>query len=293
MTKPYKILFILLLLAAQQVLAGGVFSGRLPSPRAAAMGNAHVALANDVWAAWYNPAGLAQIENLSAGLAFNQPYGFEFFKNGYVSLAAPLSGKFGSAAITIEAFQTEYGGNILEGQYSTGFSHGFYLMNDIHSSLALGYNLKYYYWTLGRSVQGVNLGSGGTFGMDLGLLASIYHRTYIGAYVYNFNSPQIGSVVKSDLPRLMTLGVAYRPVTGLTTSLTLEKQDGYDSSLLGGLEFTPYPFIALRFGAGNAPNRFSAGFGLNYSGFIFDYSFQSHPVLAETHQFGLQYQFKK
>src|SRR5450631_1540511 len=41
-------------------------------PRAIAMGNAQVGLANDVYATYWNPAGLARLETPEAGFVQNQ-----------------------------------------------------------------------------------------------------------------------------------------------------------------------------------------------------------------------------
>ncbi|HID37933.1 MAG TPA: hypothetical protein EYP36_00255 [Calditrichaeota bacterium] len=169
-------------------------------------------------------------------------------------------------------------------------SHAFYLLNDIHSSLSFGYNLKYYHWNLANSVEGLELGSAGTFGLDLGMQASLYQRTWVGVYVYNVNAPTLGAAMKHDLPQRIVAGAAYRPVSGLTTSIAFDKTIGYDMQMQGGFEFQPVKWLALRLGGSTDPNRFSAGLGLNYFGFRFDYSFHSHPVLPETHKFGISYQ---
>ena len=66
-------LFILLLLLIRFSTAG-VFDDRYPSVRATGMSNAYVAVANDVWAAYYNPAGLAQLKNYEAGFTYQKPF---------------------------------------------------------------------------------------------------------------------------------------------------------------------------------------------------------------------------
>ncbi len=283
-------LLIILLLSALTFSRAGVFDSRYPSARATAMSEAFVAAANDVWASYYNPAGLAQVDKFQFASAFQRPFGRTFFSNSFFAAAMPLPGKYGSASLVFESYGVKYQGVDLSSEYTATFSHGFYLLNDIHSSLSFGYNLRYYHWSLANSVGGLDLGSAGAFGLDLGLQASLYQRTYVGVYVCNVNAPTLGVETKHDLPQRITAGAAYRPVTGLITSISFDKTLGYDMQIHGGFEFLPVEWLALRLGAGTDPNRFSAGIGLNYFGFSFDYSFISHPVLPETHKFGLIYQ---
>src|SRR5258706_3569685 len=56
-------------------------------PRAVAMGNAQVGLANDVYATYWNPAGLARLESFEAGFAQNQYV--ENISEQYLAFAYP------------------------------------------------------------------------------------------------------------------------------------------------------------------------------------------------------------
>ncbi|MEJ2543829.1 MAG: hypothetical protein P8Y99_07150 [Calditrichaceae bacterium] len=283
------IFLIMILILLMGIVHAGVFDDRYPSARATAMSNAYVAVANDVWAGYSNPAGLAGLRQYEFGFAIQRPYNMKFFRNGFLGVSIPLPQKYGTVGLLAETFYVDYNGNQLSVENTIGLSHGFYLLNDIHSSLSIGYNLKYYYWDLGESVGGLELGSAGTFGVDLGLQASIYRRTQVGVYVYNINGPTIGSEVAHDLPKRIVIGAAYKPYTGLTTSLAIEKNIGFDTQVMGGFEFFLVDWLAIRAGASTNPSRFSAGFGLQYSGFRLDYSFQTHDVLSETHKFGFIY----
>src|SRR5882672_10503190 len=56
-------------------------------PRAIAMGNAQVGLADDVYATYWNPAGLARLESFEAGFAQNQYV--ESISEQYLAFAYP------------------------------------------------------------------------------------------------------------------------------------------------------------------------------------------------------------
>ncbi len=284
----YGLLFSLLMIS---ILSAGAFDDRYPSARATAMSNAYVAVANDVWASYYNPAGLAQLNNYATGFTYQRLFNLNFLKNVFFSAALPLPGSFGGLSVSFENFGVEYEGEWMSSEYTAKLSHGFYLLNDIHSSLSIGYNLNYFHWKLGQSVDGLQLGSAGTFGLDVGIQASIYKRTYLGVFVYNLNAPSCGKDLQRELPQRIVAGAAYRPLSGLVTTLVMEKTIGSDIMVEGGFEYYPIDFFCLRMGASTMPNRISVGFGLNYAGFVIDYAFRNHPVLAETHQFGISYNF--
>jgi hypothetical protein len=284
---------LIILLALTVAAQAGLFDDRLPSARATGMSGSFVAIANDVWAGYYNPAGLAKLEQYQVGSSYQVPYNAPFFMNYFVSFTAPLSPHFGSVGLSFQDFGVKYNGNELSAEYTMALSHGFFLLKDVHSSLSAGYNLKAYHWKLGESVDGLNLGSATTFGIDVGFQATLYGRTHLGVYVLNLNAPSIGEYTKHDLPQRIVVGAAYQPYSDLTTSISMNKTVGMDTQIEGGLEFRLLDMVNLRFGAGTDPNRFSAGLGIDYAGIQFDYALRTHPVLAETHQFGISYHFSE
>ena len=284
-TKTLLILSILI----SNLFAGGAFDDRYPSARAIGMSNSFVAIANDVWAAYYNPAGLSHIDNYQTGISYQKPFNYSFLTSIFASAIMPISAEYGSVGVAVESFGVKYKGNTMNQEYVATLSHGFFLLNDIHTSLSIGYNLKYYHMDLGESIGGLDLGSGGTLGLDFGIQASIYKRTYLGMYIYNLNSPKLGVDTAHDLPRRVVIGAAYRPYSGLTTSISMNKSLGFDTQIEGGFEFELLEMLDIRFGASTNPNRFTAGLGIEFESIQFDYGFRSHPILTETHTFGFMY----
>ncbi len=283
--------FILLFFGLSSVGRAGVFDSRYPSARATAMSDALVAMPGEFWAPYNNPAGLAGLENWQVGSAMQRLFNQPFLQNAFFGALLPLPSRFGALAFNFEFFGVKYQGNTLSQENTFTLSHGFYLLNDIHSYLSIGYNLKYYYWDLGRSIEDRNLGSAGALGVDLGLQASLYHRVFAGVFAYNLNAPTLGQRVKHDLPQRIVVGAGYRPISEVITTISIDKTLGFDARAAMGIEYWPTRWLALRAGASTAPNRVSAGLGLKFRGFMLDYSFQNHPVLPETHKIGIIYQF--
>jgi hypothetical protein len=285
----YKLLSVLLIILVCQASAG-IFDERYPSARATAMSGSIVSLAHDVWAPYYNPAGLANVQNSAVGVSYQSPYNLSFFHNYFLSAVTPVPyGNFGTVALSFQKFGVSYQDNDMSAEYTFGLSHGFTLMKDIHSSLGFGYNLKYYHWSLGESVSGLELGAGSSFGVDVGLQGSIYSRTFIGLYFLNINTPNIGAINKHELPQRIVAGLGYTPIDNMATTLAINKTIGKETQVEAGFEFYIIQMLAIRLGVSTSPNRFSGGLGFNYENIHFDYALRTHPVLSETHQFGLSY----
>ena len=299
-----KVQFIFILLLVSQISFAGLFDDRYPSARGLGMGGAMVAVTNDVWAGYYNPAGLAQFENYQFASSYNIPFGESFFSNVFGSIGMQLPDNYGAVTFSIQGFGVNYRGSNMATENTYAVSHGFYLMKDIHSSLSIGYNLKLYHWDLANSVgtwddfsgeylnDGLELGSASTFGVDVGAQASLYGRTFVGVYLMNMNAPTIGKNTKHDLPQRIVVGAAYKPQSGITSSLAFNKAVGYDTQIEGGFEFQIIEYFALRLGAATNPNRISGGFGINFEGMQIDYGIRTHPVLSETHVFNFSYILK-
>ena len=280
-----QIFFGLLLIGAFSIAqAAGIFTDRYPSARLAAMGGSGVAIVNDAWAAFYNPAGLSRLNGQIVSTAYSRLFNVHFLKNFFGAAATPLPAHFGNIAVGFEYFGVDFQGKNISGEYTLALSHGFYLLKDIHSSLAVGYSLKILHWTLGASPQFGELGSASTLGIDLGFQASVYQRTYVGFAITNINTPQIGKYTKYDLPQRIIVGLAYQPYEGVTTSLDFHRIVGSQhTQVWGGTEFQIIPHLTLRFGATTHPNRFTAGAGIRYRFFQLDYAFITHNELGDSH----------
>jgi hypothetical protein len=249
-------------------------------------------VADDGSALFYNPSGLGHLENYQLFTSYQRPFGLEFLEHMAAGLTVPLP-RYGVAALGFQKFGVTYEGQDLQSEKTFSVSHGIPLMHDVHSSLALGYTFHLYSLELGNSVAGQSLGSAQAVGMDFGILAVLRNRTRMGAVMRNFNRPRMGEGYREDLPRYLSLGVAYQPYPGVVTVLDLNKKFGQDTQMNGGLEARIVPFVALRFGVQTKPDRLMGGVGFNYQGVHFDYALINHSILPMTHQLSLSYAFGK
>ncbi|MBN1756175.1 hypothetical protein JW877_08195, partial [bacterium] len=249
-----------------------------PLPQIGALGGVSTPLEGNLAGSVSNPAGLADLNGYGVALSYCKLYNQSFL--GYTSIASGLSiSKYGVMGLAYRNIAVKYEGAILTNEQTFTLSHGFTIMNDIHTSLDIGYSLNIYSLKYGQSGEGVDLGSCYTFGFNLGLQANIYGRTHVGVFIENVNSPNIGVEFREPLPQRLKFGLGYEPYDFILTLFEIEKEFDKDIQLHFGIEARPYKVFAVRIGTQNEPSRFSAGLGLNVGGTTFDYSMQTHPVL--------------
>jgi len=301
--KTYKhILLGVLLVIIPLTLSAQVFTqvNEVAAP-ISATGSSNIASIGSAWALFSNPAGLSRLTAVELGGGSYKPYGLSYFSSQLAVTAVPL-GKLGTVAFGYQGSSTSYSGKTLANETAFSLSHGFYLQKDIISTLSFGYTLNLYQLDYGQSAgisgdgsDGIDLGSGLGFGLDLGIQGSLHERTWVGLYVKNINSPEMGSSLTGQrLPRSLALGLGYEPYYGLTTTFMIFQKIGTEKTQYRiGLEYRIMPWLVLRTGVNTEPNRIGFGFGIEKWGVLADYAFISHPLLPETHQFSLGYTFRK
>ncbi|HEM49488.1 MAG TPA: PorV/PorQ family protein [Caldithrix sp.] len=245
--------------------------------RAAAMGGAYTAVAEDASAAFWNPAGLAGSSAKS----------FIFMHYNWI---ADLSQEFASAHLLTGKHNIAFSANLLTMKdieirdmasdepygttewivFSGMMSYAAYLIDDI----AVGINLKYLFeklylekasgWAVDFGAKKKNV----ITGLDLGLTIQ--------------NIGQMSKLRKEStpLPLMVTTGIGYNlPVEllGKQPLIAADVQYVNDESVYYhiGSQIDLYKYVTLRLGwiVGDNKNQPTMGVGLNYSRFHFDYSY--------------------
>ena len=262
---------------------------------------------------FYNPAGIKKLNKKITVLSGKtQLYGLSFLDYEYLSI-----GFANSMAFTYQKLGTSYKGSSnyddefsdfgfdsFDGSLSTEksftFTHGISLLDDKNSKISFGYNLNYL-----KIFQNASAGPNGdgqnglgakdidSFGIDIGLLASLRDKVSFGAYVKNINNPKLSKGSSSShLPRRLDLGITYYPFEQLTTTFAVERVLGYDeSSFRFGVEYELSSSLLLRTGIQLNPNRYGAGFSYKVKNFELSYSILTHSVLPITDVFNLKVYF--
>ncbi|NUM66165.1 PorV/PorQ family protein [candidate division KSB1 bacterium] len=250
--------------------------------RAAALGEAYVALAQDATAIYWNPAGLAQAQWLES-------VNHDFYAVSFAGFGGVLGLGLTTQSIpdievrdrpTAEPIGT-FDGRDLALALAYGRKHG--------ASLAWGLAAKYLY-------EKIYLNSANGFALDLGAgWQAPGSPVRLAASVQNLG--KMGAHAREDiaLPALLRAGAAYQlastggdPAFALTLENALLFKGG--NAVSAGLEYWPRHGIAGRAGyqLGRENRGLTAGFGANRGSFTLDYGYLPfRNDLGATHRFAL------
>ena len=253
-----------------------IFAQISPGARQISLANSDVALANDVFTLFNNPAGLAQLNWQEVGIYYSPaPFGLSELANGYVAYQQPFS--FGSVGIG-------------------GMTYGYDLYRESKIILGYSYNYENIFFIGGAvnyhsySIQ--NYGSTGVFYLNLGALVYILDDLRWGFSSNNVNRATIGGT-DDQIPVILSTGFSFDILKNFSLNAALEKDIRYNPSLEFGIDYDIIEYLSLRIGSSTNPSKFTAGVGINYSIVSLDYAFFTHPDLGLTHQAGLILSFGK
>lgn len=245
-----------------------------PGARQIAIASSDAGQADDVFAVFNNPAGLAQMDWREIGLYYSPaPFGMSELANGFAAYQEPTA----------------------IGVFAAGFmTYGFELYRE--NKFALAYSIRIldkffagmtvFYQTL--SIK--NYGSTGTYYLIVGGLAYFNKEIRFGFSVENPTRSTYGHE-QNQIPVVFNCGLSYDILTDLTINIAGQKELDFNPSLRFGTEYNLIKYLTLRTGFSNEPGTFSAGIGINYSFLQLDYAVFTHQDLGLTHQAGLIIQF--
>ncbi|MCD6318664.1 PorV/PorQ family protein [Candidatus Aerophobetes bacterium] len=248
--------------------------------RAAAMGGAFTALADDGTALYWNPAGLARVEKMQLSTVYNM--WFQGIKRGYLSLSFPLLG--GEAGLGINYVDTgkierrDEEGNLI-GEVSasdilTSFGYAQQLSFDVMSGVSVGILQE----TLAENKKS-------TYLANFGLLITTGSFS-LGAVYQNIGS-NLGR--EDPLPFTYRAGVALK-FKSFNIAVDAVKAIDEDIYFCAGLEWWIGNILALR--AGYRTNQdigsgVSGGIGLRISTINLDYAYVPYGELGNAQRISL------
>lgn len=276
--------------------------------RMIALGRTAAAAPGDVNSIFVNPANAAYLadpalssmySNLSEDITYNYLDAATPFKYGVFGLAYLTAGSGGFNQTTIESGRVVGTGNSFD--YSSSvlcLAYGREIMN----ALSAGTTLKIF----NRGFSGINGGTGNGFDMDLGLLWKPKDNLRVGLSQQNTLPSSIAAInwgtgAKEGIPFNTKLGLNYTIRKDVMLAADLDYASNNPLLLHGGAEWTPLAWLAVRGGLdqmatanSTAVTNYTAGVGLNYRGFSFDYAYYMDNVLTSAnsaHYFSLSYAF--
>lgn len=288
--------------------------------RAVSMGGAFTAVADDPYAVFWNPAGLAVLNDRHASFTHN-----EYFQSlGQELLVYTVEGerlrflkkpalKKGTWALGLNYFHTPKDLERRSGLYESDPLYPISPVEGTFRAYDLAFSLGYGFargadTNIGGALkfisQTIDNESGSTAALDLGVTRSfnwLSGRLFTaGASVFNIG-PGVKFVSRRyALPLTMRAGLSHRiPETGALLSFDVSKSiDNYPFFALG-LEQQLTSRLALRTGYryrlhGNELgdwSGFSAGMGLAMEKLSFDYAFTPFGDIGNSHRFSLSFRF--
>jgi hypothetical protein len=234
--------------------------------RPTALGGAFTSLSDNSLAIFYNPAGLGQIKYREFSAFYSPaPFGLTDLSTASLSYSEPLS--FGTIGA---AFKT-YGFDLYR-ENNFILSYG----NSYKKKILYGANLNLY------NLHIQNYNNATAFGLDIGAMAYIAKFLQWGFFGKNITGTKIGES-KEKIAQVYRTGFTFQPEGNIRVIGEIEKDVKYPLSVRGGMEYSVIDFLDLRFGVGSQPTIFSAGVGINYNLFSFDYAFTKSEDLGFTH----------
>ena len=227
--------------------------------RSVGLGQATVALADQEWAIFHNPATMAETGN---HVSF---YSIRYF--GLTELTdVAFSGVYNLKSLTIGLGGHTYGdNNFRESRFRLAAAKN---IKGIRLAAVLNYtNIAF----------GGDFGSGGALGADIGLNAKLTDGLWLGARARNINQPKLGNI-DEDLTRDMAVGLSYQPLKKALVVTEVYKDVRFPVSFRGGIEISPVDVLQIRTGVTTEPATFSAGVGFIQPKWSVNVAAQRHEV---------------
>ena len=258
------------------VLTISAYSQYNPGAKQISLSNSDVALSDDVFSVFNNPAGLSQMHWREIGVYYSPtPFGMSELSNGFIAYHEPTA--FGSFAIGGMSYGFEL---YRESKVTLGYSYNY------HNTFFAGITMNY------QTVSIQNYGNDGALFFNIGGLAYITNYLRFGFAIQNINKATFGNE-DDQIPVLFNTGFSFDVIDDVIINFALEKDIDYKPSLNFGINYDIIENLSLRSGFSNEPSRYSAGIGINYSIFSLDYALFTHTDLGLTHQAGLLISFGK
>lgn len=257
------------------------------------MGESHVAATNDLYASYWNPAGVGRIQRSQFGFMHNQ--WFEDIKHEYLGYVQPLGslGVIGSSILYLSYGEIqgrdEHGKETHKFRpYDLAFvlSYG----RRLFENSTIGFNVKWLREQIDEEYAQV-------FAFDVGALYSVGK----GGLNLGLNLQNLGTKAKFDkesfeLPTNLKLGLSYKLLKeAFTITADVNKPVDNDVNIGIGAGLEIAELLHLRGGykyfiGGNdlgVVSGLTTGLGVNIEGFQVDYAFVSYGKLGATHRVSL------
>ena len=265
-----------LLLLTMAVISADGFEKNGRGARPLALANAFVAVSNDPWVTWHNPAGLASLESFKSSACFApEPFGMKELRTISAALAFPTP--FFNLGVVVDDL-----GSSLYRESTAAIGAGGAIGGGAGVGVAVNIG----------AVSIERYGSAWTLTLDLGARLEVLESVSLGYTWKNISGATVGGS-GDGLPEIQILGVCYTPHALSQLTVDLEKDIRFPFVVRAGIELHILDQLAFRFGCSTNPDTFAVGLGATMSGWECAYAFNTHPQLGMTHAIGVSFEFPR
>ena len=240
--------------------------------RSLSLSHASVSFA-DTWATFHNQAGIAGLNNFSAGFFYESRFGINLLSLSAGSVVLPS----GKGAFGLSFFQ--FGREVFkENKYALAYARQF------SEKWSAGIQLDYLSQTFPENARAKGFAT-----VEGGVLFNPSEKLHLGAHVFN---PVLGGIEtptgKQEMPVIFRAGGHYRFDEMVLVAFEAQKDNQNPALLKTGIEFLPVENLVLRFGVSGKPFKYTAGMGYKTGKISTDLSFSYHGNLGITPSVSVQ-----
>jgi len=259
---------------------------------AVGMGESYVASADDVYATYWNPAGLSKVEKVQIGFMHNE--WFEDIRYEYLGYVQPLS-NLGTLAGSVSYISM----GSLDKTDENGIEEGTFRPYDIlavlsygtklNSSLSFGVNAKFLQ-------ERIDEQKAQAFAVDLAGMYTMKNGLIIGANIQHLGTKMKFINESYGLPLNFNVGAAYKLLDNdLTFAVDTNIPSDNDVNVGFGADYRIVNMFDLRVGyrytaGGNdlgTASGLRAGVGFGIGNYKLDYAFVPYGELGQSHRISL------
>lgn len=281
------------LFARETGTKGATFLKLGEGPRAVAMGEAQAAVADDAYASFWNPAGLAYLKASEVAMTYQRS--IQDVQEQQATVGLSFHKRF-----AVGAYMNRFSVSSFDGFDASGNPAGQVDASDAAYGLAYAARPSRFF-SVGGTIKFIRSQLGpataSSHALDLGLLFKLGHGLSMGLTSKDIGPALVYDAAKTRLPQTTRLGFGYEAPFGpnhLTTAFDYAMSSDGNNYFALGQEFWIQKILALRAGYRTGQSEGSGlrfGLGIGIKNLQFGYSFSPFGFLGDAHRFGFSYRF--
>jgi hypothetical protein len=240
--------------------------------RSMSMANASTTL-NDVWAYHHNPGALGDIDQVTAGISYENRFLLRELQSQGFAVAIPLKVgviSMGGQIYGYEQFKT----------YKGGLGYSMRLADKLFAGVQLNY--------MGLRLP-ESYGSKSSMTAEAGIYAKFTDNWKMGFSVYNIGRAKLSEFADDRFATIMRIGTAYTFSEKVILAIDVEKSIDYDLRVKSGIEYEVINNFYLRGGFATTPVELSFGLGYQWKQIQLGIGSSFHQTLGWSPHFALSY----